>query len=221
MVLVSLAVAALVVLAVLLTVLQCVKVRRGRVGTKRAKRSEASGDSGEDSDYSSYDGEEEETRLGDTVMSDTSSVQVSDECHMRHVMMMHHVQSPRPPPRSRRPPPSVSSVTPLPPAPTLSTFRRPGPELVLRPPHDLASHHHLGGQAPIRNETARYEFPSFLRDLEARRREMTPQPQSQPQFRGQGLPPPTHVRGQAPPPPTHFVSDVSLTGARGKLASLV
>ena len=78
MVLVSLAVAALVVLAVLLTVLQCVKVRRGRVGTKRAKRSEASGDSGEDSDYSSYDGEEEEeTRLGDTVMSDTSSVQVS------------------------------------------------------------------------------------------------------------------------------------------------
>ena len=156
-------------------------------------------------------------------------------------MMMHHVQSPRPPPRSRRPPPSVSSVshfparqmfslsglggerlTPLPPAPTLSTFRRPGPELVLRPPHDLASpHHHLGGQAPIRNETARYEFPSFLRDLEARRREMTPQPPSQPQFRGQGLPPPTHVRGQAPPPPTHFVSDVSLTGARGKLASLV
>ena len=78
MVLVSLAVAALVVLAVLLTVLQCVKVRRGRVGAKRAKRSEASGDSGEDSDYSSYDGEEEEeTRLGDTVMSDTSSVQVS------------------------------------------------------------------------------------------------------------------------------------------------
>ena len=150
-------------------------------------------------------------------------------------MMRQLVQSPRPPPRSQRPPPSVTSVsrsparprfslsglggerlTPLPPAPTLSSFRRPGPELVLGP-----QHHHLGGQAHIRNETARYEFPSFLRDLEARRQEMTPQPQSQPLYRGQGLPHPTHVRGQAPPPPTHFVSDVSLTGARGKLASLV
>ena len=77
MVLVSLAVAALVVLAVLLTLVQCVKTRRGR-GGGRAKRSEATGDSGEDSDYSSYDGEEEEeTRMGETVMSDTSSVQVS------------------------------------------------------------------------------------------------------------------------------------------------
>ena len=149
------------------------------------------------------------------------------------------IQSPRPPPRSRRPPPSVSSVsparsmfplsglggerlTPLPPAPTLSSFRRPGPELILGPPPDLGvTHHHSGGQAPIRNVTAhtRYEFPSFLRDLEARRREMTPQPQ--PQMRGQSPPLPAHFRGQAPPPPTHFVSDVSLTGARGKLASLV
>ena len=150
------------------------------------------------------------------------------------------VQSPRPPPRSRRPP-SVSSVsraaarsvfplsglggerlTPLPPAPTLSSFRRAEPELVLRPPSDLGvPHHYSGGQAPMRNVTThtRYEFPSFLRDLEARRREMTPQPP--PQMRGPDLPPPTHFRGQAPPPPTHFVSDVSLTGARGKLASLV
>ena len=159
---------------------------------------------------------------------------------MTNMMIMRLLfQSPRPPPRTRRPPQSVGSVspvrtmfplpglggerlTPLPPAPTLTTFRRPGPELVLRPPPDLASpHHHLGSQAPVRNVTAhtRYEFPSFLRDLEARRREMTPQPQSQ--IRGQGLPPPSHFRGQAPPPPTHYVSDVSLTGARGKLASLV
>ena len=146
------------------------------------------------------------------------------------------VQRPRPPQRSRRPPQSVSSVsrspprsvfplpglggerlTPLPPAPTLASFRR--PELVLRPPSDpRVPHHGIGGQAPMRNDT-RYEFPSFLRDLEARRREMTPQPQ--PPMRGQALPPPTHYRGQAPPPPTHFVSDISLTGAKGKLASLV
>ena len=81
MVLVSLAVAALVVLAALLTTLQCVKVRRAGARTRYKGTSLAS----EDSDYSSFTGEEE-TRMGDTLVSDTSSVQVrpgtgATRCH--------------------------------------------------------------------------------------------------------------------------------------------
>ena len=107
--------------------------------------------------------------------------------------------------------------------PTLSTFRR--PELILRPPHDLsmAAPQYAGEQTPARREgherhesvQRRYEFPSFLRDLEARRLEVGGHLEA----RGREMSPPAPAQG--PPPPTHFVSDVSLTGARGKLASLV
>ena len=57
----------------------------------------------------------------------------------------------------------------------------------------------------------KYEFPSFLREIEAKALRQRPSP---PPSRG------LHTTG--PPPPTHFVSDTTvLTGARGKLASLV
>ena len=83
MVLVSLAVAALVVLAALLTTLQCVKVRRAGAGD--GTRDKGTSLASEDSDYSSFTGEEE-TRMGDTLVSDTSSVQVrpgtgATRCH--------------------------------------------------------------------------------------------------------------------------------------------
>ena len=61
----------------------------------------------------------------------------------------------------------------------------------------------------------KYEFPSFLREIEAKALRQRP---SSPPSRG------LHFRHDTtgPPPPTHFVSDTTvLTGARGKLASLV
>ena len=67
--------------------------RRGRGRVTRGKQGPGSASSQDgDSDYSSYDGEEEEeTRMGNTRMSDTSSVQVSQYSRIAEAVMTHYV----------------------------------------------------------------------------------------------------------------------------------